>query len=49
MLYSLAKQIGETGFDQEPSIINLIVSICGDNKINLRKDGAVFFKEYLCD
>ena len=44
---SLAKQIGEAGFDKEPSILKLVFAICHDNNYKIRMDGALFFKDYL--
>lgn len=49
LLMSLAKQIGEPGFDKEPAILKLVLAICHDNNYKIRMDGALFFKDYLCD
>lgn len=49
LLMSLAKQIGETGFDKEPAVLKLVFAICHDNNYKIRMDGAIFFKDYLND
>lgn len=43
----MAKGLGEDGLDDEGSIMNMILSVCEDNNYKLRRDGAIFFKEYL--
>jgi len=49
LLMSFAKQIGEAGFDKEPAVLKLVLAICHDNNYKIRMDGALFFKDYLCD
>lgn len=44
---SLAKQIGEIGFDKEPIILKIIECITHDNNYKIRMDAAIFYKEYL--
>lgn len=47
ILFSLAKGMGEDGLDNEPSLMNMIHTVCEDNNYKLRRDGAIFLKEYL--
>jgi hypothetical protein len=47
LLISFAKQIGEPGFDKEPSVLKLVQGICHDNNYKIRMDGVLFFKDYL--
>jgi hypothetical protein len=47
LLTSLAKSIGEQGFEKEPLILKMIAQICHDNNYKIRMDGALFYKEYL--
>jgi len=44
---SMARQIGEDGFDKEPTILKMITMICHDSNYKIRIDGALFYKEYL--
>lgn len=47
ILFSIAKGLGEDGLDDEGSMMNMILAVCEDNNYKLRRDGAIFFKEYL--
>lgn len=47
LVCSFAKQVGEAGFDKDPIIIKIIMSICHDNNFKIRLDGMMFFKDYL--
>ena len=49
LLMSFAKQIGEVGFDKEPSVLKMVLAICHDNNYKIRMDGVLFFKEYLSE
>ena len=44
---SFAKQVGEQGFDREPMLIKIMMSICHDNNYKIRIDGVLFLKDYL--
>lgn len=46
---TVCKSIGETGFDKEGSIIKLAMNVCDDNNYKIRRDGAIFLKEYFRD
>lgn len=43
----MAKSIGENGIEKDPLILKLILSICHDNNYKIRRDGVIFFKEYI--
>jgi hypothetical protein len=47
LITSLAKNLGETGFDREPTILKLTMGICHDNNYKIRMDGVTFLKDYL--
>ena len=47
LVTSLAKMIGEKGFDKEPMVLKLSMGICNDNNYKIRMDGVLFLKEYL--
>ena len=47
LVFSVAKNIGENGIDQDPLMLKLIMSICSDNNYKIRRDGVIFLKEYL--
>ena len=47
IMSSFAMQLGEPGFDREPMIIKILMSICHDNNYKIRIDGVLFLKEYL--
>ena len=46
ILLAVCKNLGETAFDKEPSIIKLAMSLCDDNNYKIRRDGVIFLKEY---
>ena len=47
LLTSLAKNLGEAGFDREPTLLKLTMGICNDNNYKIRMDGVMFLKDYL--
>jgi hypothetical protein len=47
LVFAVAKNIGEEGFDKNPAIMNLVLSICHDNNYKIRRDGVIFLKEYI--
>ena len=46
-MFAVAKNVGEEGFDKNPTIMNLVLSIMHDNNYKIRRDGVIFMKEYL--
>ena len=46
LVFCVAKNVGEIGFDKEPLFHKLLMSICGDNNYKIRRDGCIFFIEY---
>jgi len=47
LVFAVAKNVGEEGFDKNPTIMNLVLSIMHDNNYKIRRDGVIFMKEYL--
>lgn len=46
LVFSVIKNVGEKGFNNEPLFNKLLMSICGDNNYKIRRDGCIFLKEY---
>lgn len=49
LVFAVAKNVGEEGFDNNQTILNLVLSICHDNNYKIRRDGVIFLKEYIKD
>lgn len=47
LVFAVAKSIGEIGIEKDPLILKLILGICHDNNYKIRRDGVIFFKEYI--
>lgn len=47
LLTAMGLKMGEEGFDEEPLLLRLILSICQDTNYKIRLEGAVWFKDYL--
>ena len=47
LVFAVAKNVGEDGFDKNPTIMNVVLSICHDNNYKIRRDGVIFLKEYI--
>ena len=46
LIFSVAKNVGEEGIDEDPQLLKSINNICCDNNYKIRRDGVLFFKEY---
>ena len=46
LIFGVALQVGETGFDGDKELLKCVQSICSDNNYKIRRDGCIFFKEY---
>jgi len=47
LVLTIANGLGELGFDKDPCLWKLVMGICEDSNYNLRRDGVIFFKEYI--
>lgn len=47
LVTTVAMNLSEKSHEEEPTVFSLIVSMCGDTNYTVRRDGAIFFKEYL--
>jgi len=39
--------LGEKGLDKEGSFLKMMLNVLHDNNYKLRRDGAIFLKDYL--
>lgn len=46
LVFGVALNVGETGFDGDYELLKCVQSICTDNNYKIRRDGCIFFKEY---
>ena len=46
LIFSIAKNVGEAGINEDPQLLRSINQICSDNNYKIRRDGVLFFKEY---
>jgi hypothetical protein len=46
IVFGVALQMGEEGFDGDYELLKCVQSICTDNNYKIRRDGCIFFKEY---
>ena len=46
IVFGVALQLGEIGFDGDLELLKCVQSICTDNNYKIRRDGCIFFKEY---
>lgn len=46
LIFSVAKNVGEEGIEEDPQLMKSILNICCDNNYKIRRDGVIFFKEY---
>jgi hypothetical protein len=46
LLTSLIKQCGEDVFEEDRTVLRLLIAICCDTNYLIRMDGAIFFREY---
>lgn len=46
LIFSVAKNVGEDGIEEDPQLLKSILNICCDNNYKIRRDGVIFFKEY---
>ena len=47
ILFTAALNLGEEGLNKEPTYLKMMKSVFHDNNYKLRRDGVIFFKEYL--
>ena len=46
ILFAVAMEIGEEGFDKTPAYVGLLENVLHDSNYKLRIDGVIFLKEY---
>ena len=47
LVTTVAMNLSESSHEEEPLCFNLVCSMCQDPNYTVRRDGAIFFKEYL--
>jgi hypothetical protein len=46
VLLAVCKNLNESVFDKDGSILKLVLSVCHDNNYKIRRDGVIFLKDY---
>lgn len=46
LIFSIAKNVGEAGINEDSQLLRSINHICNDNNYKIQRDGVLFFKEY---
>ena len=47
LVTTVAMQLSEESHTEEPQVFRLVFSLCQDTSYTVRRDGAIFFKDYL--
>lgn len=47
LVTTVAMNLSEQSHEEEPVVFSLVTSMCQDTNYTVRRDGAIFFKEYL--
>lgn len=47
LVTTVAMSLSETSHEEEPMVFRLVMAMCQDTNYTVRRDGAIFFKEYL--